>query len=147
MKRVSFSGIGNLLFTNTKIMLISILSRDVTKVCVIVIQITINPYNTQDGFSPKLPQGNHLAWINTTKPNVLKYFVLILAKIRRNQSPATAPKTWSVQNCKCTVSEFYSKVMRRVSSSGIGNLLLKNTKIMLISILSREVTKVFVIGI
>ena len=37
--------------------------------------------------------------------------------------------------------------MRRVSSSGIGNLLLKNTKIMLISILSREVTKVFVIGI
>ena len=55
--------------------------------------ITINPYNTQDGFSPKLPQGNHLAWINTTKPNVLNYFVLILAKIRRNQSPATAPKT------------------------------------------------------
>ena len=37
--------------------------------------------------------------------------------------------------------------MRRVSSSGIGNLLLINTKIMLISILSREVTKVFVIGI
>ena len=37
--------------------------------------------------------------------------------------------------------------MRRVSSLGIGNLLLKNTKIMLISILSREVTKVFVIGI
>ena len=37
--------------------------------------------------------------------------------------------------------------MRRVSSSGIGNLLLTNTKIMLISILSREVTKVFVIGI
>ena len=33
--------------------------------------ITINPYNTQDGFTPKLPQGNHLAWINTTKPNVL----------------------------------------------------------------------------
>ena len=37
--------------------------------------------------------------------------------------------------------------MRRVSSSEIGNLLLTNTKIMLISILSREVTKVFVIGI
>ena len=37
--------------------------------------------------------------------------------------------------------------MRRVSSSKIGNLLLTNTKIMLISILSREVTKVFVIGI
>ena len=37
--------------------------------------------------------------------------------------------------------------MRRVSSLGIGNLLLTNTKIMLISILSREVTKVFVIGI
>ena len=37
--------------------------------------------------------------------------------------------------------------MRRVSSSGIGNLLLTNTKIMLISILPREVTKVFVIGI
>ena len=37
--------------------------------------------------------------------------------------------------------------MRRVSSIGIGNLLLTNTKIMLISILSREVTKVFVIGI
>ena len=37
--------------------------------------------------------------------------------------------------------------MRRVSLSGIGNLLLTNTKIMLISILSREVTKVFVIGI
>ena len=33
--------------------------------------IKINPYNTQDGFPPKLPQGNHLAWINTTKPNVL----------------------------------------------------------------------------
>ena len=37
--------------------------------------------------------------------------------------------------------------MRRVSSLGIGNLLLTNTKIILISILSREVTKVFVIGI
>ena len=37
--------------------------------------------------------------------------------------------------------------MRRVSSLRIGNLLLTNTKIMLISILSREVTKVFVIGI
>ena len=37
--------------------------------------------------------------------------------------------------------------MRKVSSSGIGNLLLTNIKIMLISILSREVTKVFVIGI
>ena len=37
--------------------------------------------------------------------------------------------------------------MRRVSSSRIGNLFLTNTKIMLISILSREVTKVFVIGI
>ena len=38
--------------------------------------------------------------------------------------------------------------MRKVLSSGIGNLLLTNTKIMLISILSREVTKVFfVIGI
>ena len=37
----------------------------------------------------------------------------------------------------------YSKVKRRVSSSGIGNLLLTNTKIMLISILSREVTKIF----
>ena len=37
--------------------------------------------------------------------------------------------------------------MRRVSSLGIGNLLLTNTKIMLISILSREVTKVFLIGI
>ena len=37
--------------------------------------------------------------------------------------------------------------MRRVSSSGIDNLLLTNTKIMLISILSREVTKVFVIRI
>ena len=37
--------------------------------------------------------------------------------------------------------------MRKVSSSGIGNLLLTNTKIMLISILSREVTKVLVIGI
>ena len=37
--------------------------------------------------------------------------------------------------------------MRRVSSSGIGNLLLTNTKIMLISILSREVTKVSVMGI
>ena len=56
-------------------------------------------------------------------------------------------ESWSMQNCKCTVSLFYSKVMRRVSSSGIGNLLLTNTKIMLISILSREVTKVFVTGI
>ena len=37
--------------------------------------------------------------------------------------------------------------MRRVSSSGIGNLLLTNTKIMLISILSTKVTKVFVIAI
>ena len=37
--------------------------------------------------------------------------------------------------------------MRRVLSSGIGILLLTNIKIMLISILSREVTKVFVIGI
>ena len=37
--------------------------------------------------------------------------------------------------------------MIRVSSSKIGNLLLTNTKIMLILILSREVTKVFVIGI
>ena len=37
--------------------------------------------------------------------------------------------------------------MKRVLSSEIGNLLLTNTKIMLISILSREVTKVFVIGI
>ena len=37
--------------------------------------------------------------------------------------------------------------MRRVSSLGIDNLLLTNTKIMLISILSKEVTKVFVIGI
>ena len=37
--------------------------------------------------------------------------------------------------------------MRRISFSGIGNLFLTNTKIMLISILSREVTKVFVIGI
>ena len=37
--------------------------------------------------------------------------------------------------------------MRRVLSSRIGNLLLTNTKIMLILILSREVTKVFVIGI
>ena len=39
--------------------------------------------------------------------------------------------------------------MRRVSFSGISNLLLTNIKIMLISILSREVTKVFffVIGI
>ena len=37
--------------------------------------------------------------------------------------------------------------MRRVSSLGIDNLLLTNTKIMLISILSREITKVFVIGI
>ena len=37
--------------------------------------------------------------------------------------------------------------MRRVSSLEIGNLLLTNTKIMLISILSREVTKVFIIGI
>ena len=37
--------------------------------------------------------------------------------------------------------------MRRVSLSGIGNLLLTNTKIILILILSREVSKVFVIGI
>ena len=37
--------------------------------------------------------------------------------------------------------------MRRVSFSGISNLLLTNIKIMLISILSRKVTKVFVIGI
>ena len=37
--------------------------------------------------------------------------------------------------------------MRTVLSSGISNLLLTNTKIMLISILFREVTKVFVIGI
>ena len=37
--------------------------------------------------------------------------------------------------------------MRRVLSLGIGILLLTNIKIMLISILSREVTKVFVIGI
>ena len=37
--------------------------------------------------------------------------------------------------------------MRRVLSSGIGNLLLTNTKIILILILSREVTKVLVIGI
>ena len=37
--------------------------------------------------------------------------------------------------------------MRRVSPSEIGNLLLTNTKIVLISILSREITKVFVIGI
>ena len=38
-------------------------------------------------------------------------------------------------------------MMRRVSSSGIGNLLLINTKIILILILFREVTKVLVIGI
>ena len=38
-------------------------------------------------------------------------------------------------------------MIRRVSSLAIGNLLLANTKIMLILILSREVTKVFVIGI
>ena len=38
-------------------------------------------------------------------------------------------------------------MMKRVLSSEIGNLLLTNTKIMLILILSREVTKVFVIGI
>ena len=37
--------------------------------------------------------------------------------------------------------------MRRVLSSGIGNLLLTNTKIILILVLSREVTKVLVIGI
>ena len=37
--------------------------------------------------------------------------------------------------------------MRRVSSLGIVNLLSTNTKIMLILILSREVTKVLVIGI
>ena len=37
--------------------------------------------------------------------------------------------------------------MRRVSSSGIGSLLLTNTNIILILILSREVTKVLVIGI
>ena len=37
--------------------------------------------------------------------------------------------------------------MRRVSSSRIGSLLLTNTKIMLISILFIEVTKIFVIGI
>ena len=37
--------------------------------------------------------------------------------------------------------------MRKVSSSGIGNLLLTNTNIILILILSREVTKVLVIGI
>ena len=37
--------------------------------------------------------------------------------------------------------------MRRVSSSGIGNLLLTNTKIILILVLSREVTKVLVSGI
>ena len=37
--------------------------------------------------------------------------------------------------------------MKRVSSSGIGNLLLTNIKIMLILILSRELTKVFVTGI
>ena len=36
--------------------------------------------------------------------------------------------------------------MRRVSSLGIGNLLLTNTKIILILILSREVTKIFVIA-
>ena len=38
---------------------------------------------------------------------------------------------------------FFSKVIRSVSSSGIGHLLLTNIKIMLILILSREVTKVF----
>ena len=38
-------------------------------------------------------------------------------------------------------------MIRRVSFSEIVNLLLTNTKIMLISILFREVTKVFVIGI
>ena len=37
--------------------------------------------------------------------------------------------------------------MKKVSSSGIGNLLLTNTKIILILVLSREVTKVLVIGI
>ena len=37
--------------------------------------------------------------------------------------------------------------MRRVSSLRIGNLFLTNTKIILILILSREVTKVLVIGI
>ena len=37
--------------------------------------------------------------------------------------------------------------MRRVSSSAIGNLLLTNTIIILILVLSREVTKVLVIGI
>ena len=37
--------------------------------------------------------------------------------------------------------------MRRVSSLGIGNLLLTNTKIILILVLSREVTKVLVTGI
>ena len=37
--------------------------------------------------------------------------------------------------------------MRRVSSLEIGNLLLTNTKIILILILSREVTKVFIIEI
>ena len=37
--------------------------------------------------------------------------------------------------------------MRRVSSLGIGNLLLTNIKIILILILSREVTKVLVIEI
>ena len=42
MKRVSSSGIGNLLLTNTKIILILILSREVTKVLVIEIQNKIN---------------------------------------------------------------------------------------------------------
>ena len=42
MRRVSFSGIGNLLLTNTKIIQILILSREVTKVLVIGIQNKIN---------------------------------------------------------------------------------------------------------
>ena len=42
MRRVSFSGIGNLLLTNTKIILILVLSREVTKVLVIGIQNKIN---------------------------------------------------------------------------------------------------------
>ena len=42
MRRVSFSGIGNLLLTNTKIILILVLSREVTKVLVTGIQNKIN---------------------------------------------------------------------------------------------------------
>ena len=33
-------------------------------------------YSTQGSFSSKLPKGNHLAWITTTKPTALTILIL-----------------------------------------------------------------------